>query len=149
MTYKTKLVSAMTSGAFLGLLFMAIQVCGEPRYDLHNDLVAYSAIEYMGMFSEARVNDDGVVSEIIIDDKVYQADKDIILRNRYGTLVGITSFEQGDMVAFFAVDEHLVTKMWIRNEEESDTGSDQKITPNREPEEGSDELKLIDGVWTN
>lgn len=42
-----------------------------------------------------------------------------------------------------------ITKMWIAEDEGDDEDGDQEITTNKDSSDRSDELKLIDGVWTN
>lgn len=105
MTYNIKVLSALMVTMFLGLSLLVVTAYCEERYDKHEDLVAYGAIEYEGEFFEARLDDSSAVSEIIIDDKIYKPDAEIILRNEHGTLVSISGFQQGDMVSFFVVDE--------------------------------------------
>ena len=136
----------------VGLFFISLLFCltaqGEPRYDVHDDLIAHGALEYFGVINQLPEQRSGGGGEIIIDDTVYQLSSDCILRNQNGRLVGITSFTEGMSVNFFVLDEIEITKMWQAAEDNDGEASDadREIGGSSPP---ASDIRLENGVWVN
>ncbi len=121
----------------------------EPRYDLHNDLVAYSAIERQGRLDLITPGSAERPASVTIDDRSFALDEDCIFRNSYGGRTSLDAFETGMNVGYFVVDDKTITKMW--HDAEQETGSDQpppELTPDSSGSAG-DEIRFEDGVWRN
>ncbi len=136
----------------VGLFFISLLFClpvqGEPRYDVHDDLIAHGAIEYSGVINQLPEQRSGGGGEIIIDDRVFQLSSDCILRNQNGRLVGITSFAEGMGVHFFALDETEISKMWqaAEGDDAEVSDADRDIGESIPPES---DIRLENGVWVN
>lgn len=128
------------------ILSVAASVSGEPTYDLHGDLIYPGAEEYTGVIDgfEALGEREDI---IVINDSIYEIRTDAIFRNRAGSKTGLSSFESGMIVKFFALD-NLLTKMWDTGEDEEDTGVGEMDSSTQEPS-GSGQIRQEDGVWTN
>ena len=130
------------------LLLLGVTAQGEQRYDIHDDPVAYAAIEYSGDIDALPLSADGQGREITIDDKVYNLEDDCIFRNQFGTLVGLASFRAGMSVRFFVHNKTDITKLW-HVESEGENNDDGRQIDIERPPAANDQLKKENGVWTN
>lgn len=149
MWYTGKRLIILAVGICFVSLLLSFPAQGEPRYDVHNDLIAHGALEYIGIINQLPPQTSAEGTEIIIDDKVYQLESDVILRNQNGRLVGLSSFAQGMSVSFFVLEEMLITKMWQAEVDGEDEQADSQQEIGGNIREGSGEIRLEDGVWKN
>ena len=149
MWYMSKRQIILAVGFCFVSVLLSFPSQGEPRYDVHNDLIAHGAFEYIGVIDQLPLQYSAEGAEVIIDDKVYQLRSDAILRNQSGRLVGISSFAEGMSVNFFVVEDTLITKMWQAEEDGEDERADSPQEIDGTIREGGGELRLEDGVWRN
>lgn len=140
----------LTAGICIIALLTGEPVFSEPRYDLHNDLVAHGAIEYEGSIDNVIVGQEDQVRRVIIDDRTFVLTDDCILRNRYGTLVPIEYFQVHMSVGYFLVDETQITKLWHVVDTASEGNQEQpvEVTPDAQGT-GDGAIRLENGVWKN
>jgi hypothetical protein len=149
MRYSSKRLIVLAVGLCLLSLLLSFPVQSEERYDIHNDLVAFAALEYTGVINQLPPQNSAEGAKIIIDDTVYQLKNDVILRNQGGRLIGLSSFAQGMSVNFFVVEETLITKMWQVEQDGEDEQVDSQQEIGGNIREGGEEIRLEDGVWRN
>ena len=148
MWFKIKKKNMISLCVAVTLLLLGVSAQGEPRYDIHDDPVAYAAIEFSGSIDALPLSADGQRREITIDDKVYSLENDCIFRNQFGNLVGLASFRAGMSVRFFVHNKTDITKLWqVENQgEENDDGRQIDI---ERPPAANEQFKKENGVWTN
>lgn len=119
---------------------------GEHSYDLHGDLIYPGAEEFDGIIDGFEAN--GVKENIIvINDTIYSLHSDAIFRNRTGGRTGLSSFKVGMMIKFYAL-ENMLTKMWDTGEVEESMVDEGPATSPEQPA-SEDQIRQVDGVWTN
>lgn len=127
-------------------LTITTTVNGEPTYDLHGDLIYPGAEEFSGVIDGFEANGERR-DIIVINDSIYTIQSDAIFRNRAGGKTGLSSFQPGMIVKFYALD-NLLTKMWETEEDEEGIMiEDPEVSP-EQPARG-DQVRQEDGVWTN
>ena len=150
MCFKGKSIINLAIGVCFLALLLSSPVQGEPRYDIHNDQVAHGAFEYNGVINSPPAQNSAGEAEIIIDDKVYLLRGDCIYRNLSGRLIGMSSFNTGMSVNFFALDEMLITKLWQVGEEENEDEAPSELEYGAVSDSPvDDDIRLEGGVWTN
>lgn len=128
------------------MLAVASTVSGEPTYDLHGDLIHPGAEEFTGMVDGFEANGERK-DIIVINDSIYTIDSGAVFRNSAGGKTGLSSFQDGMVVKFYALD-NLLTKMWDTGEVEEGIMVEEPATSPEQSSSG-DPIRQEDGVWTN
>ena len=138
------------------MIFLTLgQAYGEPRYDLHGDLVHPGAEEFAGVFDGiGAAPEEGEKSQLVlVNDRTFTVDQDAIFRTLSGAKTTLASFEKGMPVRFFALD-NLLTNMWAVDPEKREGEQQASVVseggPKAEPATKPDGApRLEDGVWKN
>jgi hypothetical protein len=131
------------------LLIYAGPLQSEPRYDQHDDLVPYNSIEFDGVLENTYAQSAEEGKKVLINDAIYFLRPDAVFRNRYGNLVGISSFQAGMLVGFYLLETNQIAKMWEKEDEESSSEPVQVNPRSGSSPASGDEIRLEDGVWKN
>jgi len=133
----------------LALLFVASNGMGEPRYDVHNDLIHPGAEEFTGNLDSIKPkNANGVYTTVVINDTTFTVDPKAIFRTQGGTQTTLDSFKPGMTVKFIALDS-LLTKMWPIAEQQTSSPQSESSESSSGDAKPEKKIRKEKGVWKN